>query len=78
MNASIHHQIPDTPAMREIKINGKAIAATPLDPKEVTRKEFGELYTKRWLITEQPHQRQHQLIFGPLIIPCEICRVNSD
>ena len=38
------------PTIREIKINGKVITTTLLDPKEVTRMEIGELYTKRWLI----------------------------
>ena len=43
-------QIPDTLTIREIKINKKIITTTLLDPKEVTRKELGELYTKRWFI----------------------------
>ena len=38
------------PTIREIKINGKVITTALLDPKEVTRKEIGELYTERWLI----------------------------
>ena len=38
------------PTIREIKINGKVIITTLLNPKEVTRKELGELYTKRWFI----------------------------
>nr|QNO47181.1 hypothetical protein FLPJBPEJ_00025 [Methanosarcinales archaeon ANME-2c ERB4] len=43
-------QIPDTLTIREIKINKKVITTTLLNPKEVTRKELGKLYTKRWLI----------------------------
>ena len=38
------------PTIREIEINRKVITTTLLNPKEVTRKEIGELYTKRWLI----------------------------
>jgi IS4 transposase len=50
MDESMYRQMPDTLTMREIKINGKVITTTLLNPKEVTRKEIGELYTKRWLI----------------------------
>ena len=50
MDAAAYRQMSDTPAIREIEINGKVITITLLDPKEVTRKEIGELYTKRWLI----------------------------
>jgi len=50
MDADTYRQMPDTLTIREIKINGKVITTTLLDPKEVTRKEIGELYTKRWLI----------------------------
>jgi IS4 transposase len=50
MDAAAYRQMSDTPAIREIEINGKVITITLLDPKEVTRKEIGELYTKRWSI----------------------------
>jgi hypothetical protein len=50
MNESMYCQMPDTLTIREIKINGKVITTTLLYPKEVTRKEIGELYTERWLI----------------------------
>ena len=50
MDESMYRQMPDTLTMREIEINGKIITTTLLNPKEVTRKEIGELYTKRWLI----------------------------
>jgi IS4 transposase len=50
MNESMYCQMPDTLTIREIKINGKVITTTFLNPKEVTRNEIGELYTKRWLI----------------------------
>ena len=43
-------QMPDTLTIREIKINKKVITTTLLNPKEVTRKELGKLYTKRWLV----------------------------
>jgi hypothetical protein len=42
--------MPDMLTIREIKINGKVITTTLLNPKEVTRKEIDELYTKRWFI----------------------------
>ena len=50
MTESIYCQMPDTLTIREIKSNKKIITTTLLDPKEVTRKELGELYTKRWFI----------------------------
>ena len=50
MDESMYRQMPDTLTMREIEINGKVITTTLLNPKEVTKKEIGELYTKRWLI----------------------------
>jgi IS4 transposase len=50
MNESMYRQMPDMLTIREIKINGKVITTTLLNPKEVTRKEIGELYAKRWLI----------------------------
>ena len=50
MNESMYRQMPDTLTIHEIKINGKVITTTLLNPKEVTRKEIGELYTKRRLI----------------------------
>ena len=50
MDESMYRQMPDTLTMREIEINGKVITTTLLNPTEVTRKEIGELYTKRWLI----------------------------
>nr|QNO47960.1 hypothetical protein DBNCDMDK_00049 [Methanosarcinales archaeon ANME-2c ERB4] len=50
MNESMYRQMPDTLAIREIKISGKVTTTTLLNPKEVTRKEIGELYTERWLI----------------------------
>jgi len=46
----VYCQMPDTLTIREIKSNGKVITTTLIDPKEVTRKELGELYTKRWFI----------------------------
>ena len=46
----MYSQMPDTLTIREIEINRKVITTTLLNPKEVTRKEIGELYTKRWLI----------------------------
>lgn len=50
MNETMYRRVPDTLTIREIKFHGKVIITTLLDPKEVTRKEIGELYTKRWLI----------------------------
>jgi len=50
MSEIMYCQMPDTLAIREIKINKKVITTTLLNPKEVTRKELGKLYTKRWLI----------------------------
>ena len=50
MTEIIYCQMPDTLTIREIKSNKKIITTTLLDPKEVTRKELGELYTKRWFI----------------------------
>ena len=50
MDELMYCQMPDTLAIREIKINEMVITTTLLNPKEVTRKELGELYTKRWLI----------------------------
>ena len=50
MDETTYLQMPDTLTIREIKINGKVIITTLLDPKEFIRKEIGELYTKRWLI----------------------------
>ncbi|MCK5109834.1 MAG: IS4 family transposase, partial [Methanosarcinales archaeon] len=50
MNKSMYCQMPDTLTIREIRINRKVITTTLLNPKEVTRKEIDELYTKRWLI----------------------------
>jgi IS4 transposase len=50
MNESMYRQMPDTLTIREIKITGKVITTTLLYPKEVTRKEIGELYMERWLI----------------------------
>lgn len=50
MNESMYCQMPDLLTIREVKINGKVITTTLLNPKEVTRKEIGELYTERWLI----------------------------
>ncbi|MCK5109289.1 MAG: IS4 family transposase, partial [Methanosarcinales archaeon] len=50
MGEIMYCQMPDTLAIREIKINKKVITTTLLNPKEVTRKELGKLYTKRWLI----------------------------
>ena len=50
MNESMYFQMPDTLAIREIKINRKVITTTLLDPKEFTREEIDELYTKRGLI----------------------------
>jgi phosphatidylethanolamine-binding protein (PEBP) family uncharacterized protein len=50
MTETIYRQIPETLTIREIKSHGKVIVTTLLDPKEATRKEIAELYTKRWLI----------------------------
>jgi hypothetical protein len=50
MDNATYLQMPDTLTIREIKINRKVIITTLLNPKEVTIKEIGELYTKRWLI----------------------------
>ena len=50
MSEIMYCQMPDTLTIREIKSNRKIITTTLLDPKEVTRKELGELYTKRWFI----------------------------
>ena len=46
----MYRQMPDTLTIHKIKSHGKVIVTTLLDPKEATRKEIAELYTKRWLI----------------------------
>jgi IS4 transposase len=50
MDEIVYCQMPDTLTIRETKSNKKIITTTLLDPKEVTRKELDELYTKRWFI----------------------------
>ena len=50
MSEIMYCQMPNTLTIREIKSNRKIITTTLLDPKEVTKKELGELYMKRWFI----------------------------
>ena len=50
MDETMYRQMPDTLTIHKIKSHGKVIVTTLLDPKEATRKEIAELYTKRWLI----------------------------
>jgi len=50
MDEATYQSMPDELTVRETRIGGKTIISTFFDPKEVTRKEIGELYTGRWLI----------------------------
>ena len=43
-------EIPEEIKLREVKVKGKILITTFLNPKEVGKKEIGELYEKRWLI----------------------------
>lgn len=42
--------IPESLTLREVKSEGKVLVTSLLNPKEVSRKELAELYTKRWLV----------------------------
>lgn len=50
MNKTTYEKIPDELKLREVKVKGKALITTFLNPKEVSKNELGVLYIKRWLI----------------------------
>ena len=50
MNQKTYEEFPDQVQVREVKVNGKILITTFLNPKEVSKKEIGELYEQRWLI----------------------------
>ena len=50
MDKQTYLAMQQTLTVREIKSKGKVIVTTMLDPKQATRKEIADLYTKRWLV----------------------------
>lgn len=50
MDKKIYQAMPEELTVRETRVSGKTLISTFLDPKEVSRKEIGMLYTKRWFI----------------------------
>lgn len=50
MDQKTYEEIPDEIKLREVKVKGKILITTFLNPKEVSKKEIGELYEKRWFI----------------------------
>lgn len=50
MDTETYNQIPDNIKVRETKVGGKVLVSTFLEPKEVTKKELGELYKMRWTV----------------------------
>ena len=50
MSKTAYEKIPTEIKLREVKVKGKILITTFLNPKEVSKKEIGELYLKRWLI----------------------------
>lgn len=50
MSKTTYERIPTEIKLREVKVKGKVLITTFLNPKEVSKKEIGELYMKRWLI----------------------------
>lgn len=50
MNQKTYETIPDQLQLREVKVKGKILITTLLNPKEASKKELGALYRKRWFI----------------------------
>ena len=50
MSKAIYEKIPAEIKLREVKVKGKILITTFLNPKDVSKKEIGDLYLKRWLI----------------------------
>ena len=50
MSKATYKKIPAEIKLREVKVKGKILITTFLNPKEVSKKEIGDLYLKRWLI----------------------------
>jgi hypothetical protein len=50
MDEETYQAMPDELTVRETRVGGKTLISTFFDPKEVSRKEIGQLYTGRWLI----------------------------
>ncbi len=50
MSQKVYDGIADEIKIREVKVKGKILVTTFLKPKEVSKKEIGELYEKRWLV----------------------------
>ena len=50
MDQKTYNGIADEIRVREVRVKGKILITTFLDPKEVSKKEIGELYEKRWLV----------------------------
>ena len=50
MDQKTYEEIPNEIKIREVKVGGKILITTFLNPKKVSKKEIGELYEKRWLI----------------------------
>lgn len=50
MEQKSYEGMPNEIMAREVKVKGKILVTTFLNPKEVSKKEIGELYEKRWLV----------------------------
>jgi hypothetical protein len=50
MDPQTYQEMPMTLTVREVKSKGKVLVTTLLDPKQATRQELGELYTRRWAV----------------------------
>ena len=50
MERKVYESIADEIKVREVKVKGKVLITTFLNPKEVSKKEIGEFYEKRWLV----------------------------
>ena len=50
MDQKTYEGIADEIKVREVQVKGKILITTFLNPKEVSKKEIGELYAKRWLV----------------------------
>ena len=50
MDKETYKGTADEIILREVKVKGKILITTLLNPKEVSKEEIGELYAKRWLV----------------------------
>ena len=50
MDIKTYEELPYELMLRETKVNGKVIVTSFLNPKEISKKDIGELYKQRWMI----------------------------